>query len=479
MKLEESHERQPAFGEVQAPGRACDLARRLFGAQSALLVLHSAGVSRVIASSGTRQPYRSRQLDFSIAPYARDAEVVQPDASGEPHYQPIATLLGLPRLGFFLRTPVVVAAAYHLALLIGDPEPGKRPTPAKRKLLDNIKALIREEFSRHAPLLTDPSAGVTAAITLDTASQLVADCTMPAALLKADQTILAANQPMASLLDRPLDSIVGRRHSELAVPMGEAISALYRHAIESRISPPDCEVVTETESGRESFQLSISPFSPIETRDYFLFVTVADTASSNALEASITRQVESDMARPREPSLAFLDETLVHRRTIRARNGVHYLTLRSWRTSLRDWQIKALRALKANTPSDMPSMIAEEMRYEMSALIGAQAFRAVVPIPCGHSGEGPCLSLEIARALGAKLDIPVIQAFVTQPLRGKSHPKENLRRPPLALIRSFEGPLLLVDDVATSGSHLEEAVKLLRPQSGSVFAVAWISGDAA
>ncbi len=43
-----------------------------------------------------------------------------------------------------------------------------------------------------------------------------------------------------------------------------------------------------------------------------------------------------------------------------------------------------------------------------------------------------------------------------------------------------EGPVLLVDDVATSGRHIEEASLLLRAQKPGcgVLAVAWIGGSA-
>jgi predicted amidophosphoribosyltransferase len=44
----------------------------------------------------------------------------------------------------------------------------------------------------------------------------------------------------------------------------------------------------------------------------------------------------------------------------------------------------------------------------------------------------------------------------------------------MTLVEKVSGPALLVDDVATSGSHLEEATKLLRPSCGAVMAVAWI-----
>jgi predicted amidophosphoribosyltransferase len=47
----------------------------------------------------------------------------------------------------------------------------------------------------------------------------------------------------------------------------------------------------------------------------------------------------------------------------------------------------------------------------------------------------------------------------------------------MTLIEQAPGPVILVDDVATSGAHIEEAVKLLKPGCGAVLAVVWISGD--
>ena len=86
---------------------------------------------------------------------------------------------------------------------------------------------------------------------------------------------------------------------------------------------------------------------------------------------------------------------------------------------------------------------------------------------------------EKARELGAILKMPVVQAFANVPLKGSSHPKENARRPGLLLKRAVSEPVLLVDDVATSGAHLEEAAKLLRPHCRAVLPIAWISGNAA
>jgi len=47
----------------------------------------------------------------------------------------------------------------------------------------------------------------------------------------------------------------------------------------------------------------------------------------------------------------------------------------------------------------------------------------------------------------------------------------------MKLVRPVADAVLLVDDVATSGQHLEEATKLLRQHTNTVFSVAWIGGD--
>jgi hypothetical protein len=118
----------------------------------------------------------------------------------------------------------------------------------------------------------------------------------------------------------------------------------------------------------------------------------------------------------------FLMDTLVKRRVIRQRKTVNYLALRGWRQAIRDYQIKALKALKQNLPPEFPKAIAHEIAAEVESLFGKAGFKAIVPMPCGHSSEDSCLSLEIARSLGAELSLPVIQAFVPQPQKGSSHP---------------------------------------------------------
>jgi predicted amidophosphoribosyltransferase len=77
------------------------------------------------------------------------------------------------------------------------------------------------------------------------------------------------------------------------------------------------------------------------------------------------------------------------------------------------------------------------------------------------------------------LKIPVIHAFAHQSLKGTSHPRKNITRPTMKQVQPVPGAALLIDDVATSGAHLEEASKLLKAAGTDSFAMAWISGEGA
>ena len=123
------------------------------------------------------------------------------------------------------------------------------------------------------------------------------------------------------------------------------------------------------------------------------------------------------------------------------------------------------------------TIIAEEILAAISAMVGVTSFDGIVPIPCGHSGVDNCLSTMIADHLSTKIGIPVVKAFAPRPLKGSSHPKASAKMSPSKLRLEPRGNFLLVDDVATSGRHLEEAVELLRREGADVMAIAWIGGE--
>jgi hypothetical protein len=175
------------------------------------------------------------------------------------------------------------------------------------------------------------------------------------------------------------------------------------------------------------------------------------------------------------PVSHFLNETLIPARRLLRRNDTSYVGIRRWRSAIRQHQIAALRALKLDPPESFVAVIASELAGAVRAVYGSPDACVVVPVPCGHSGPD-CLSHRLAHALGAELGIAVVEAFAPVAVsKGSSHPRKNGARPSMRLAQPVDKPVILVDDVATSGSHIDEAATLLRQKAPSVWPVVWIT----
>jgi hypothetical protein len=174
----------------------------------------------------------------------------------------------------------------------------------------------------------------------------------------------------------------------------------------------------------------------------------------------------------------FLCETLIVRRVLHTRNSISYITLRKWRSELKSYQIFALRVLKLAKSKHLSDFIAQEIVSNLKSIFGNIDFVCVVPIPCGHSSPQACFSVLVATAVSRILNIPMVQALGLERMSGSSHPRANIGRKPMRLVRSISGHVLLIDDVATSGRHIEEAAQLLRSSNVSLFALSWIGGTA-
>lgn len=404
-----------------------------------------------------------------------------PEAGGDAFVSVLASEFGLNDIGAFMRIPVEVEEAYTVSLMLFGAKPILKPTERKLKLLYEVAELAREEFKSTVQTLADPDNDITVMRKLAEIKAMVRKFPKAAYLLDDSLRVIETNEHGAEITGRPLSELIGLTHADLSEETSDAVHFLYRRALETKISPPEFEIILNGTGSPRLFRINVAPFSPIDTRDYFLFVTAEEKTNlarrALALDSAISADLPSKP--PKDPSQLFLMDTLVRRRSIRQRKSANYLVLRAWRQAIKPYQITALKALKQNIPREFPRSIAEEIAGEVNALFGSSGFKAIVPMPCGHSRGESCLSLEIARALGLITGLPVIQAFLSEPIKGVSHPKENLKRPPLKLARVINEPVLLVDDVATSGAHIEEAVKLLKPACGAVLPIAWIGGDSA
>jgi PAS domain-containing protein/orotate phosphoribosyltransferase-like protein len=472
---------------VETMERLAMLAAALCNAQSASVLLKFDGRSRVVAYHGPFLEYRSFAWDFAKVPFEPDERVLVEDLQTRPDLGDLPTFGREAKPRFFFRVPVLVEDGLVLSLVVSDPQPHQGPDVVDLALLDDLIRHMRDEFATVRDLLIDPQAHVTVALTMDALCERSRKSQLATIILDEHQTITFVNAAAELLIGAEARLLIGVKARDVAKSASDTMELLFRHALEQVLSTAEIEIsVPSPVAGQRTFGIMASPFSPIGTDDYFLQVVIREVTElvrrEDDLEHKITSHTSAAKdvnARQSDPTGQFLLDTLVQRRGLRSRNGITYLTLRSWRNPIREYQIKALQAIKTSPSEVFVAQIASEIEGAVSSLMGLSVFKAIVPVPCGHSADDSCLSVAIARRLGKELELPVINALTTKKRRGKSHPKANVSRPALVLKHAISEAVLLVDDVATSGAHLEEAVKLLKSTAGAVMPVAWIGGNVA
>lgn len=177
------------------------------------------------------------------------------------------------------------------------------------------------------------------------------------------------------------------------------------------------------------------------------------------------------------PSDLPLLRSLIYRPAIFRRNGMRWIAACAWRSGARAHDLAALKEAKRNLDPQLIEAAGAAVAALVRELLGERPASAVTAVPCGHSRRPDCFGKRLAQAVASDLGLPFVQIFADRPCSGVSHPKEFARLPPLTRIAEPPGSLLLIDDVATSGQHLEEAVSALRRLGVAVSAVAWISGS--
>lgn len=173
---------------------------------------------------------------------------------------------------------------------------------------------------------------------------------------------------------------------------------------------------------------------------------------------------------------SFLCETLIHKRVLHSRNGLDYVSLRSWRSAIKKYQIAALQALKLDPPKEFAERIADELARSVEQVHGAAVIKAVVPVPPGSSGKTTSLSTMLAEEVAKNLGAQYVNALepLSPPRNGKSSPHKSASLSGYRLKTPVKGPVLIVDDVASSGRHIELAIGACKLLETPVYAAVWL-----
>lgn len=177
-------------------------------------------------------------------------------------------------------------------------------------------------------------------------------------------------------------------------------------------------------------------------------------------------------------ALSQVEKHTTARVAVYQRNGVSYITCRAFRAERKKDAVAWLRAEKLRLGHDFVAVASENVASVIASLMGG--VDALVPVACGHSRRPDCFSFSIANAAAALLGAYFRPIFATRFMRGSSHPRENALLPPLTFTSAPDfASCAVVDDVATSGFHIHEAVTALRARGVRAVGVVWIGGKIA
>lgn len=177
------------------------------------------------------------------------------------------------------------------------------------------------------------------------------------------------------------------------------------------------------------------------------------------------------------PLQSTLLKSMVYRPALFRRDGIRWISAYAWRARSKARGLSALKEAKRAVDPSMVAMAATSVATLIREIFGDKPVDAITCVPCGHSRRPDCFSKRLAQSVADACGLPFLQIFADRPCAGTSHPKQSLSLPPLQQIAEPPRSLILVDDVATSGVHVQESMLALRRLAVAVSTVVWISGS--
>jgi hypothetical protein len=194
--------------------------------------------------------------------------------------------------------------------------------------------------------------------------------------------------------------------------------------------------------------------------------------------ARATFRVAADRAEPAPPSQSMLLGSLVYRPALFRRNEIRWISAYAWRSRTRARGLEALKRAKETLDQSVIANAGTSIATLIREMFGEKPVDSITCIPCGHSRRGDCFGKQLAQSVARMAELPFVQIFADRPCPGASHPKEFVNLPPLQQIADPPRSTIVIDDLATSGWHLEESMLSLRRLGVAASSVVWISGAA-
>lgn len=175
-----------------------------------------------------------------------------------------------------------------------------------------------------------------------------------------------------------------------------------------------------------------------------------------------------------------LHETTAWRPRLSQRKGIYWITARYWRSETRRLGIRMLKEAKDGPDPGAVELIAGDLLDLYREVV--PAFRGVISAPAPrHSAfiGVPHLASIVAERISKATGNEYAALFETAAADRKGHHPAREKEPPKVIAgRELEGvPVLLVDDIATSGATMELHAKALKEKGALVQGLVWCFGS--
>ena len=167
--------------------------------------------------------------------------------------------------------------------------------------------------------------------------------------------------------------------------------------------------------------------------------------------------------------------SMIFQPALNKKRSIRFLSVRRWRASTKERDLDLLKEAKESCEEALIQEVAREIAELARDLVqNLQGMRVTNPPPGATEPGRKHFATELAREVARILEVEYVETFSARPRGSASHPGHYDNRGDLLLFRTpTSGPYLLVDDVATSGTTLEECVKELK-RFGMVLPVVWV-----
>lgn len=195
------------------------------------------------------------------------------------------------------------------------------------------------------------------------------------------------------------------------------------------------------------------------------------------IDAQRLEELTADYDSDFDPSFSFLDATLVKKRTCGARSGMTYFSCRSWRASMKPFQLRCFRSMKAAPNRQSLIQMAGEIGECAVSITNGAVYDFVCPVPSGNSERRFNFSSLLASFAAREIGVPCYDLLSgsIEGQRSSSHPRQSMKfRAKLKGARPRGDIVLLVDDVTTTALHFEKCVKQLTGAGYATVCVSWV-----